>query len=148
MILTNPCFGKMKALGRYLSKWHFWVVGSHICLTLTKLWEKTLPALISRWGKLSEVTHCWGFPSDSVVKNLPANAGDMKYGSNPWVRKIPRSRKWQLTPGFLPGKFQGQRNLAGYSPWSTKELDLIEHTYTLNTVLSHSHSFIPSSNIY
>ena len=78
MVLTNPCFGKMKALGGYLSKWHFWVVGSHICLTLTKLWEKTLPALISRWGKLSEVTHCWGFTSDSVVKNPPANAGDIR----------------------------------------------------------------------
>ena len=33
-----------------------------------------------------------------------------------WVRKIPWSRKWQPTPVFLPGKFHGQRNLAGYSP--------------------------------
>ena len=23
-----------------------------------------------------------------VVKNLPANAGDMRYGFNPWVREI------------------------------------------------------------
>ena len=56
----------------------------------------------------------------------------------------PLSRKWQLTSGFLPGIFQGQRNLAGYSPWGPKELDLIEHTYTLNTLLNHSHSFIHS----
>jgi len=35
---------------------------------------------------------------------------------DPWVRKIPWSRKWQLTPVFLLGKFQGQRSLAGYSP--------------------------------
>ena len=27
------------------------------------------------------------------------------------------SRKWQPTPGFLPGKSCGQRSLAGYSPW-------------------------------
>ena len=27
------------------------------------------------------------------------------------------SRKWQLPPVFLPGKFHGQRSLAGYSPW-------------------------------
>ena len=40
-----------------------------------------------------------------------------KCGFDPWVGKIPRSRKWQLTPVFLPGKFHGQRNLAGYSPW-------------------------------
>ena len=26
-------------------------------------------------------------------------------------------RKWQPTPVFLPGKFWGQRNLVGYTPW-------------------------------
>ena len=34
---------------------------------------------------------------------------------NPWVRKIPWRRAWQPTPVFLPGKFHGQRSLAGYS---------------------------------
>ena len=34
----------------------------------------------------------------------------------PWVRKIPWRRKWQPIPIFLPGKFHGQRSLAGYSP--------------------------------
>ena len=32
---------------------------------------------------------------------------------DPWVRKIPWSRKWQPTEVFLPGKFHGQRSLAG-----------------------------------
>ena len=45
---------------------------------------------------------------------------------NPWVRKIPWSRKWQTTPVFLPGKFHGQRSLTGYSPWGWKELDTTE----------------------
>ena len=46
----------------------------------------------------------------------------------PWVRKIPWSRKWQLTPVFLPRKFCGQRSLAGYtSPWGCKESHKIEH---------------------
>ena len=27
---------------------------------------------------------------------------------------------------YLPGKFHEQRSLAGYSPWSDKELDTIE----------------------
>ena len=45
---------------------------------------------------------------------------------NPWVRKIPWSRKWQPSPVFLPGKFHRQRNLAGYSPWGHKELDTTE----------------------
>ena len=30
---------------------------------------------------------------------------------------------WQPTPIFLPGEFQGQRSLAGYSPWGHKESD-------------------------
>ena len=30
------------------------------------------------------------------------------------------SRKWQHTPVFLPGKFQRQKSLVGYSPWVTK----------------------------
>ena len=33
---------------------------------------------------------------------------------------------WQPTPVFLPGKFHGQRSLAGYSPRGHKELDTTE----------------------
>ena len=33
---------------------------------------------------------------------------------------------WQSTPVFLPGKFHGQRSLAGYSPWGLKESDTTE----------------------
>ena len=39
----------------------------------------------------------------------------------PSVGKVPWSGKWQHTPVFLPGKFHGQRRLAGYSPWGWKE---------------------------
>ena len=31
-----------------------------------------------------------------------------------------RRRKWQPTPVFLTGESQGQRSLAGYSPWGRK----------------------------
>ena len=41
---------------------------------------------------------------------------------DPWVGKIPWKRKWQPIPVFLPGKFHGQRNLAGYSSWGHKRL--------------------------
>ena len=34
------------------------------------------------------------------------------------------------TLGFLPGTSQGQRNLAGYSPWGHRESDSTEHTRT------------------
>ena len=40
-----------------------------------------------------------------------------RHGFNPWVGKIPWSRKWQPILVFLPGKFHGQRSLVVYSPW-------------------------------
>ena len=61
-----------------------------------------------------------GFPSGSVVKDPPANAGDP--GFDPWVRKIPWRRKWQSTPVFLPGESHGQRSLAGYRLVSCKSV--------------------------
>ena len=45
---------------------------------------------------------------------------------DPRVRNIPRRRKWQPTPVFLPRKSHGQRNLEGYSPWGRKESDTTE----------------------
>ena len=40
-------------------------------------------------------------------------------------------RKWQSTPGLLPGKSHGQRSLVGYSPWGRKELDTTERLHSL-----------------
>ena len=39
---------------------------------------------------------------------------------DPWVRKMPWRREWQLTPVFIPGKSQGKRSLVGYSPGVTR----------------------------
>jgi len=39
-----------------------------------------------------------------VVKNPPANAGDIRHMFDPWVRKSPWRRAWQPTPVFLPGE--------------------------------------------
>ena len=68
------------------------------------------------------------FPSGTVVKNLPANAGDLQES---WVqslvRMMPWRRAWLLpTPVFLPGEFHEQRSLAGYSPWDHKQSDTTE----------------------
>ena len=59
-----------------------------------------------------------------------------KLGFDPWVRKIPWRRKWHPTPVFLPGKFYGQRSLAGYSQQGRKESDMIEHVPTC----AHTHT--------
>ena len=58
------------------------------------------------------------FPGGSVVKNLSANA--VRF--NPWVGKIPRKRKWQPPPVFLPGKTHEERSLVGYSSWGHKRV--------------------------
>ena len=42
---------------------------------------------------------------------------------DPWVRKISWRKEWLPTPVFLPGESHGQRNLAGYTPWSCTESD-------------------------
>ena len=51
-------------------------------------------------------------------------------GFDPWARKIPWSRKWKLTPVFLPGESCGQRSLAGCSPWGRKDMNMTKHTGT------------------
>ena len=58
-----------------------------------------------------------------VVKNLPASAGDVRHGCNPWLGKISWRRVWHLTAVFLPRESYGQRSLASYSPWDRKESD-------------------------
>ena len=40
--------------------------------------------------------------------------------------RFPWKRAWQPIPVFLPGKFQGQRSLAAYSPCGLKDLDTNE----------------------
>ena len=63
-----------------------------------------------------------------MVKKLLANAGDARERErfDLWVRKIPWSREWQPPPVFLPGEFNRQRNLAGFSPWGCQESDTTE----------------------
>ena len=43
-------------------------------------------------------------------------------GFDPWVKKIPWSRKWQPTPAFLTGKSHGQRSLVDYIHRGAKSL--------------------------
>ena len=59
-------------------------------------------------------------PDGSAGKESACSVGDT--GFDPWVRKIPWRRKWQLTLVFLPGKSHGQRSLVGCSSWSHKRV--------------------------
>ena len=61
---------------------------------------------------------------------------------DPWVGKIPWSRKWQPAQEYLPRKSRGQRSLAGCRPQGCKELGTTEraalhpavwHTFSLHS---------------
>ena len=76
------------------------------------------------------------FPGGSVVKNLPANAGDT--GDAGWISglgRLPGGRNgnplhflaWEISRKLLSMEnFHGQWSLTGYSPWGCKELDTSE----------------------
>ena len=57
-------------------------------------------------------------------KESTCDAGNL--GLIPGSGRFPWRKEWQPTPVFLPGEFPGQRSLAGYSPWSRKQLDMTE----------------------
>ena len=68
-----------------------------------------------------------GFPDGSVVKNLPANAGDTRDArSIPGSGRSPEGGNGNPTPVFLLGKSHGQRSLVSYSSWGHKESDTTE----------------------
>ena len=60
----------------------------------------------------------------------------MQEAQEAWVWKMPWSREWHPTPVFLPGKFHGQRGLAGHSPKGHKESDTTEQLNTSTSVLA------------
>ena len=63
-----------------------------------------------------------------LVKNLPANVGEVRdVGWIPGLTILWR-RKWQSTPVFLPGESNGQRNLVSYSPEGCKGSDMTKVT--------------------
>ena len=58
------------------------------------------------------------FPRCSLVKNSPANAGDV--GLIPGSGRSPGEGNDTSIQCSLPGKSPGQRSLVGYSPWGRK----------------------------
>ena len=81
-------------------------------------------------GSKETLCHIMSFPGGPRGKEPSCQCRRHKRcGFDPWVG-IPWRRKWQLTPVFLPGEFQGQFNrqmiLEGYSPWGFKESDTTE----------------------
>ena len=69
-----------------------------------------------------------GFPVVLVVRNLPANAGDIRdVGLISESGRSPAGGHGNLLI-FLPGESHGQKGLEGYSPRGCKESDTTEPT--------------------
>ena len=118
-ILCNS-YPKWRGKMRYVSPYSFFcVLSDTMCFRMPCPWNRKskLFAESSSFpgGSNGKESAC----QKKKKKNLPAIR---ETGFNPWVRKILWRRERQSTPAFLPGEFQGQRSLAGYSPWSRKEL--------------------------
>ena len=79
-----------------------------------------------------------------MVKNLPNNAGDAgNMGSISGSGRSLWRRKWQPTLVYLPGKFHGQRSLAGYIVHSVAESEQLIHTPPLDGDVLKSRNFNP-----
>ena len=102
--------------------WISWIIGSHFSFVKVVV---EVCILYMRRGKANSQI--------SDGKSICLQCG--RPGFNPWLRKIPWRRKWQPTPVFLPGKFHGQRSLAGYSLWGRKESDMTERLHFIRGVL-------------
>ena len=77
-----------------------------------------------------------------MVENPPASAGDAgDTGLIPWGKILWR-RAWQPTSVFLPGESQGQRILAGSSPWGCKKSEELSDTARMHQGPYCQHGFI------
>ena len=76
-------------------------------MAITKMTTNNVMVRMQRKG--NTLAQLLGFPGGSMVKNLPATAGNAR--KDPWVRKIPWRRKWQPTLSSI---------LAWKIPWTKK----------------------------
>ena len=118
---------------------HLWVSLSISGAFLIAQLVKNLPAMRETWVRSlswedplekGRATHssilAWRIPwtiQSDMTECLSLHFTSLHFTINPWVGKIPWSRKWQPTPVFLPGKLHGKRSLEGQHPWSCKESD-------------------------
>ena len=140
-----PCRGFLrKASGPELlwENTHLWGI------SLSTNWTKELPnhlfpgywsfLIVSTWEnpfQILNILNGTSYPGPGLPRWLGAKEPacqcrrHQRCGFNPWVRKIPWSRKWQPTPVFLPRECHGERSLVGYSPRGCRVRHSWAHTH-------------------
>ena len=78
-------------------------------------------------GKDPDAGRDWGQEEKGTPEDeMAALKGETVPGFDPWVGKNPWRRKWQPTPMFLPGEYQGRGSLVGCHLWGRTESDMTE----------------------
>ena len=88
-----------------------------------------------------------GFPVVQEVETTCQGRRRKGHKVGPYDGKVPWRRKWQPTPGFSPGNFQGQRSLVVYSSWGHKELDTTQCTHARAHAHTHTHGRVKGSSL-
>ena len=94
---------------------------------------------------LKQLMNIFSIPGGTIGKESTCQCQRHKRCKfDPWVERLPWRKTWQPTAVFLSGKFQGQRSLAGYSPWGCKSQTRLSNwtakTLT-NTTCTHTHTY-------
>ena len=101
---------------------------------------------VSGWTDNEVIVHVpsEGFAGGSVGEESTCNAGHClwcrRQRFSHWIGKVPWRSKWQPSAVFLPGEFNGQRSLMGYSPRGRREADTsyqLNHHHIQKMSLSH-----------
>ena len=96
----------------------------------TLVWSLGLEDPLEKAMAPHSSTLAWKIPWTEEPKRLQS-MGLLRVGHD-WVTWLSLftfmqwRRKWQPTPVFLPGKYQGWRSLVGCSPWGREESDTTE----------------------
>jgi len=103
--------------------------------SITKKWKQSKCPLLGEWMNNVIYIYIYGLPWWLSGKEPACQCS--RCGFDPWVGKIPRGRKWQLTPLYLPGKSHWQRSWVIYSSWDWKRVghDLTTKQQAYNGIL-------------
>ena len=110
----------------FLASWHYhllttWTVTCQLFTNIRVLFLNVTWLDYISWLSCSSA----GFPGGASGKEAACQYRRCKrHRFNPWVGKIPWSRKWHSSLVCLPGRFHEQRSLASYSSWGCKESDM------------------------
>ena len=147
--LKRPwCWERLKVGGKGDNRgWDGWMPSptqwTWVWVNSTGWWWRGRPGVLQSVGLqrvrcdwATELTDGWSAKESSCMQET-------------WVWSLgqadPLEEEMQPTPVFVPGKFHGQRNLVGYSPWSCKKAGQDWSTNTATLVL-YVIIFFPSKN--